>query len=92
MTLEQLERRVDDLERQLAELRRDSKPLRPLAGVDEMFGMFADDPEFDGRNAADFSRVSRLQIDKSRAGDWNPPIRKTLAVKSWQVSAQEIEN
>ena len=47
MTLEQLERRVDDLERQLAELRRDSKPLGPLPRVDDTFGMFADDPEFD---------------------------------------------
>jgi len=47
MTLEQLERRVDDLERQLAELRRDSKPLGPLPRVDDTFGMFAGDPEFD---------------------------------------------
>ena len=31
MTIEQLERKVNDLERQVAELRRELKPLRPLA-------------------------------------------------------------
>ena len=43
MTIEQLERRVNDLERQVAELRRELKPLRPLGSVAETFGMFADD-------------------------------------------------
>lgn len=47
MTLEQLERRVDDLERQVAELRDELKPLRPFRDVQETFGMFADDPGFD---------------------------------------------
>ena len=47
MTLEQLEKRVNDLERQLAELRRDVQPLGRLNSVKETFGMFGDDPEFD---------------------------------------------
>ena len=47
MTLEQLEQRVHDLERQVAELRGELKPLRPMARVQETFGMFAEDPEFE---------------------------------------------
>ena len=47
MTLEQLEQRVHDLERQVAELRGELRPLRPLNSVGETFGMFAADPEFD---------------------------------------------
>ncbi|ETX06839.1 MAG: hypothetical protein ETSY2_14680 [Candidatus Entotheonella gemina] len=47
MTLEQLEQKVNDLQRQVAELRRDIKPLRPLTHIEETFGMFADDPDFD---------------------------------------------
>ena len=64
MTLEQLERRVDDLERQLAELRRNCKPLRPLPGVDDTFGMFADDPEFD-----DIVRLGREYREQANAKD-----------------------
>jgi hypothetical protein len=47
MTLEQLEERVHDLERQVAELRGELKPLRPLGSVQDTFGMFAGDPEFE---------------------------------------------
>ncbi|MBM4088535.1 MAG: hypothetical protein FJ276_03785 [Planctomycetes bacterium] len=47
MTLEQLEQRVRDLEEQVAELRRELTPLRPMGGVKETFGVFAEDPEFD---------------------------------------------
>jgi hypothetical protein len=47
MTLEQLEERVHELERQVAELRTGPTPLRPMGSVEETFGMFADDPEFD---------------------------------------------
>jgi hypothetical protein len=47
MTLEQLEQRVLDLEKQVSALQRDIKPLRPLARVEDTYGMFADDPEFD---------------------------------------------
>ncbi len=37
MTLEQLEQKVNDLARQVAELRREIKPLRPLAKVEDTF-------------------------------------------------------
>lgn len=47
MTLEDLEQKVNDLEREVAELRREINPLRPLVNVEETFGMFADDPDFD---------------------------------------------
>ena len=47
MTLEQLEQKVNELERQLAELRREIKPLRPMTSVEDTFGMFANDPDFD---------------------------------------------
>jgi len=47
MTLEQLEQRLHDLEREVAELRAELKPLRPLKSVRDTFGMFADDPGFD---------------------------------------------
>jgi hypothetical protein len=47
MTLEQLEQRVHDLELQVAELRGDQTPLRPMSSVGETFGMFAANPEFD---------------------------------------------
>jgi hypothetical protein len=47
MTLEQLERRVTDLEREVAELRTERKPLRPYKDMRRTFGMFANDPAFD---------------------------------------------
>jgi hypothetical protein len=46
MTLEQLERRVHDLERQVAELRGEMKSLRPMGSIKDTFGMFAADPQF----------------------------------------------
>ena len=47
MTLEQLERRVNDLERQLAELRdRVAAPELPKS-VQDTFGSIGDDPDFD---------------------------------------------
>lgn len=47
MTLEQLEAKVNDLERQVAELRREIKPFGALPSIEETFGMFGGDPEFD---------------------------------------------
>ena len=47
MTLEQLEERIGDLERQVAELRSERKSLAPLRSTQETFGMFADDAGFD---------------------------------------------
>ena len=62
MTLEQLERRVIDLEREVAKLRGQMKPLRPLPSVRETFGMFADDPEFD-----EIVRLGREYRDQANA-------------------------
>lgn len=47
MSLEQLERRVSDLERQFAELLSSVNKGKRPAGVQETFGMFADDDGFD---------------------------------------------
>ena len=47
MTLEQLETKVNDLERQVVQLQRALQSLRPLGRVEETFGMFADDPDLD---------------------------------------------
>ncbi len=47
MTIQQLEQRLAELEREVAALRREPKPLRPLADVHDTFGMFANDPDFD---------------------------------------------
>ena len=65
MTLEQLEQRVHELERQLAELRCELKPLAPLGGVQETFGMFAEDPEFD--EIVRLGREYREQINSEDA-------------------------
>jgi hypothetical protein len=46
MTIEQLAERVSNLERQVAQLQRDLKPLQPLPSIKATFGMFADDPEY----------------------------------------------
>jgi hypothetical protein len=64
MTLGQLEQRVNDLERQVAELRRETRPRRPFKRVEETFGMFANDPEFD-----DIVRLGRQLRDQANAED-----------------------
>ena len=64
MTLEQLEAKVNDLERELAELKRALQPLRPLSRVEDTFGMFADDPDFD-----EVSRLGREYRDEANAED-----------------------
>jgi hypothetical protein len=61
MTLEQLERRVIDLEREVAQLRHELKPLRPFQDIQETFGMFADDPAYD--EIVRFGREYRNQIN-----------------------------
>jgi hypothetical protein len=46
MTLEQLEKRVSDLEKKVAALERlDVPPV--CTSVDDTFGMFSDDPDFE---------------------------------------------
>ena len=62
MTLEQLEQKVIDLEREVAELRRDIEPLRPFAAVQNTFGMFANDSDFD-----DIVRLGREYRDQANA-------------------------
>ena len=64
MTLEQLEQKVNDLQRQIAELRRAIKPLRPFAHVEDTFGMFADDPDFD-----EIIRLGRAYREQGKAED-----------------------
>jgi len=61
MTLEQLEQRVHDLERQVAQLRDELKALRPAGSIGETFGMFAGDPEFE--EMIRFGREYRDQIN-----------------------------
>lgn len=65
MTLEQLEQKVNDLERQVAELRREIKPLRSLTTVEETFGMFADDVDFD-----EIIRLGREYREQANAEDY----------------------
>ena len=64
MTLEQLEERVHDLERQVVELRGKLRPLRSLSSVEETFGMFAADPDFD-----EIVRLGREYRDQVNAED-----------------------
>lgn len=47
MTLEQLEQRINDLERQVAELRGERKPTGVPETVEATFGMVGDDSDFD---------------------------------------------
>jgi len=47
MTLDQLEHKVNELERQVAELRNELKPLPPVGTPTDTFGMFREDPLFD---------------------------------------------
>lgn len=61
MTLQQLEQRVIELERQLAALQREAKPLRPLPCVQDTFGMFANDPDFD--EIVQLGREYRQQVN-----------------------------
>lgn len=64
MTLQQLEQRVGELELQVAELRREMKPLRPFAKVEDTFGLFSDDPEFD-----ETIQLGREFRQRANAGD-----------------------
>jgi hypothetical protein len=61
MTLEQLEERVNDLERQLTELRGDLASVGVKRTQDATFGMFGDDPELD--EIARFGREYRRLVN-----------------------------
>jgi hypothetical protein len=47
MTLQQLESRLSELERQVTALQQAANQPRPLSSAQDTFGMFANDPEFD---------------------------------------------
>lgn len=64
MKLEQLEQRVRDLEKQVAELRRQIQPIDPLPNVESTFGMFADDREFD-----EIVKLGRENRERVNSGD-----------------------
>jgi hypothetical protein len=64
MTLQQLEQRVSDLETQVAQLQRQAHPLRPFRNVEETFGLFANDAEFD-----EIVRLGREFRQTENAGD-----------------------
>lgn len=63
MTLQQLEQRVSDLERQIAELRR-AGTLHPFPSMHDTYGMFANDPEFD-----EIVRLGREYRDQTNSED-----------------------
>lgn len=64
MTIEQLEQRLGALEREVADLRSDMRPLRPFRDQRETFGLFADDPDFD-----EIVRLGREYRQRADAGD-----------------------
>ena len=61
MTLEQLERKVNDLEQQIAELRKEVKPARSADTQADTFGMFRDDPLFE--EIVRFGREYRAEVN-----------------------------
>jgi hypothetical protein len=65
-SLPQLAHRLSELERQVAALQREVKPLRPLASVQDTFGMFGNDPEFD--EIVRLGRECRAQVNSNENG------------------------
>jgi phosphopantetheine adenylyltransferase len=61
MTIKQLESRIVDLEREVADLKNKAKSSRTMSSIQETFGMFADDPEFD--EIVRFGREYRRQAN-----------------------------
>jgi hypothetical protein len=72
MTLEQLEQRLTDLEREVAELRRELRPLKGLGDMPETFGMFREDPQFD-----EIIRLGREYRDQVNSEDLIAPCLTT---------------
>ena len=66
MTFEQLETKVNRLERQLNDLQRVLRPLSALPRVEETFGMFADDAGFE--DALKLGREYRDQANQQQDG------------------------
>lgn len=69
MTIEQLEYRVQQIERELADLRRIVKPLGPVPSVQDTFGMFANDPEIDEiiRCAREYRQQANAEVPDAGA-------------------------
>jgi hypothetical protein len=66
MTLDQLERRVHELERQMADLQKESLTLSSADSASRTFGMFRDDPLFD--EIVRLGREYRNQINAEADG------------------------
>jgi uncharacterized protein involved in exopolysaccharide biosynthesis len=64
MTNQQMEQRLSELEQQVADLRREIRPLKPLATATDTFGLFADDPGFD-----EIVRLGREYREQANAED-----------------------
>lgn len=64
MTLQQLEQRLGELERQVDDLRRELRPLRPFQSVEETFGLFANDADMD-----EIIRLGREYRQRANGGD-----------------------
>jgi hypothetical protein len=64
MTLQELEQRLGQIEIQVAECRRDLRPLRPFRDESETFGLFANDAEFD-----EIIRLGRDYRERANADD-----------------------
>lgn len=65
MTLEQLEIKVQQLEQRLTDIQRVLRPLSALPRVEDTFGMFSDDPDFD--EVLRLGREYREQANQERA-------------------------
>jgi hypothetical protein len=64
MTLQQLEQRLAALEHQVALLQHQPRPLEPLKNVQDTFGMFANDADFD-----EIVRLGREYRDQANSED-----------------------
>jgi hypothetical protein len=62
MTFEQLEQKVNELERQLIELRESLRLSHGINGVEATFGLFGDDQEFD--EMVQLGREYRRQVNR----------------------------
>lgn len=64
MTIQQIEQRLSELERQFAEMQSQVKAVQSPSTVEDTFGMFADDPAFD-----EIVELGREYRKKANAGD-----------------------
>jgi hypothetical protein len=64
MTVQELEQRLNDLEQEVAALRREIKPSQALSTPQDTFGIFANDLEFD-----EIVRLGREYREEANAKD-----------------------